>query len=100
MPNLVRFEPAMPSPAVRIRLIERSLRCFALGSFSLIPLIGLPLAVLAILLHFQVWAESEKEWNPARRYLFAGFYLAWFGALVSLGALALFVLVLIDALDF
>jgi len=57
---------------------------------SLIPLVGLGLALLAIRLHFQTWAESGGNWNPAKSYLLGGFCLAWLGILFSLGAVALF----------
>jgi len=80
----------MPANTDRIRLIERSLRCFVYGLLSLIPLVGLGLAVLAIRLHSLTWAESGGDWNPAKRYLLGGFCLAWLGTLLSLGALALF----------
>jgi hypothetical protein len=80
----------MPPNTDRIRLIERSLRCFVYGLLSLIPLVGLGLALLAIRLHFRTWAESGGDWNPAKRYLLGGFCLAWLGVLLSLGAMALF----------
>lgn len=91
---------AVRSPGDRIRLIERSLRCFVFGLLSLIPLLGLGPAILAIHLHFKVWSESGAEWNPGRRYAIAGFCLAWIGLLLSLGDLALFVLALIEHFSF
>lgn len=76
------------------------MRCFVFGLFSLIPLIGLGLAVLALWLHFKVWAESGHEWNPASLYLKLGFALALLGALVSLAAAALFLGALIQGFNF
>ncbi len=90
----------MPSPAERIDLIERSLRCFVYGWLSLIPLIGLAMALIAIGLHFKTGSDTGDGWNPARRYLLAGSYLAWIGVLISVGALALFVMVLMNRYDF
>lgn len=90
----------MQSPAERIHLIERSLRCFVYGLLSLIPFVGLGFAALTIRLHFKTWAEAGNRWNPARRYLTAGFCLAWLGVLVSVGGLALFVAVLIKQYGF
>ncbi|HUL51300.1 MAG TPA: hypothetical protein VLU94_01820 [Candidatus Nitrosotalea sp.] len=90
----------LQDPSERIRLIERSLRCFVYGWFSLIPLLGLGMAVTALGLHFKTWADTGDSWNPARRYLFAGFILAWIGVLISIGGLALFVLVLIKHYEY
>jgi hypothetical protein len=90
----------MQGPTERIQLIEGSLRCFVYGILSVIPLFGLGFAVLALRMHFKTWAETAEGWNPARRYLLAGFGLAWIGALISVGALALFVLVLIEHYGF
>jgi len=90
----------MQTPFERIQLIERSLRCFVFGLLSLIPLAGLGLAILAIRMHFGIWADGGREWNPARRYLDGGFCLAWLGILVSLGAIGLFLVFLILHYDF
>jgi len=80
----------MQMPVDRIRLIERSLRCFVFALLSLLPLIGLGLALLAIRLHWQTWAVNDGVWNPARSYLLGGFCLACLGFLLSLVAIALF----------
>ena len=90
----------MQKPVERIRLIERSLRCFVYGILSLIPFVGVGFAVLALELHFKTWAETGDGWNPARRYLLAGFCLAWLGILVSVGGLVSFVVVLINHYGF
>jgi hypothetical protein len=90
----------MQSPAERIQLIERSLRCFVYGMLSLVPLVGLGFAALTIRLHFKTWAEAGDRWNPAQRYLQFGFCLAWLGVLVSVGGLALFVVILIKQYEF
>ena len=84
----------MNDPAARIRLIEHSLRCFTLGLLSLIPVLGLVPGVLAIRVHFQVWSIEDREWNPAGRYLRAGFCLAWCGLILGLGFLSLGLLTL------
>ena len=90
----------MDSPEDRIRIIRQSLRCFTLGWLSLIPLIGLGLGVLAIVLHFKVWTGGGATWNPARPYLLWGFVLAWFGGLISMATLALFLLILMKNYGF
>lgn len=90
----------MHDPAHRIRLIERSLRCFVFGFLSLIPLIGLGPAVLAVSLHFKVWSESGTEWNPAIRYATAGFCLAWIGIAISVGGIGLFLKLVLNRYGF
>lgn len=79
----------MQTPADRIRLIHQSHRCFVLGLLSVLPLVGLVLAPLAIRLHLRAWSDAWAGWNPARRYWRAGYWLAWAGVAVSLIALAL-----------
>jgi len=88
-PLFPRDAKDMDDPASRIRLTERSLRCFVFGLLSLVPLVGLGPALLALGLHLKIWAERDDEWNPAKPYLIAGFCLAWLGILLSLGMLAL-----------
>ena len=85
----------MKEPAARIHLIEESLRCFMLGWLSLIPVLGLAPGVLAIRLHFLVWAGEDGGWNPAKRYLLAGLCLAWCGIAISIAALAVGLLILV-----
>jgi hypothetical protein len=79
----------MDTPADRIRVVEGSLRCFTCGCLSLIPVLGLVFSVLAILQHLLTRGEQAASWNPARRYLLAGYVLAWIGGLVWLGVLVL-----------
>ena len=90
----------MPTPADKVRVIEQSLRCFAFGLLSLIPLLGLPFAILAVVRHRNARSQGDREWNPAKPYLVWGFRLAWLGGLISLGALALFVISLTKFYDF
>ena len=78
----------MPTPADKVRVIQQSLRCFVFGCLSLIPLLGLPFAILAVVRHLDTWSQGDREWNPAKAYLVWGFGLAWLGGLISLGALA------------
>ena len=80
----------MATSADKVRVIEQSLRCFVFGCLGLIPLLGLPFAILAIIRHLNVWSQGDRDWNPAKPYLIWGFGLAWLGGLISLGALALF----------
>ena len=90
----------MPTPADKVRVIEQSLRCFVFGLLSLIPLLGLPFAILAVVRHRDAWSQADWEWNPAKAYLVWGLGLAWLGGLISLGGLAIFVIALAKLYDF
>lgn len=72
----------------RARIIERSLQCFVAAWFSLIPLLGVAPAVIALRLHRRVRGETGASWNPAARYAAAGFALAWLGLALSLLTIA------------
>ncbi|MDB6036290.1 MAG: hypothetical protein JWM99_131 [Verrucomicrobiales bacterium] len=74
-------------PVRRIRIIEASLRCFVLSWFSLIPLIGLFLGLLALSSCASARRNSRGEWNPAQHYLIAGFLVSGAGIILSLFAL-------------
>jgi hypothetical protein len=74
-------------PVRRIRIIEASLRCFALSWFSLIPLVGLFLGLLALSSCASARRNARGEWNPAQHYLIAGFFVSGAGMILSLLAL-------------
>jgi hypothetical protein len=59
-------------PMTKVEMIERSLRCFGYGLIALLPVVGLPLAVLAIGQYLRVKRGQGDMWNPAQRYLFWG----------------------------
>ena len=49
----------------QVRVIQRSLRCFAYGLIGVIPFFGFGLGWQAIQLHRQVAAETGERWQPA-----------------------------------
>ena len=57
----------------RVDLIERSLRAFWLSLPGLVPVFGLPFAILAMRELLRCRAAAS-EWNPARRYLLAAWW--------------------------
>ena len=67
----------------KVRVIKWSLRCFRLGWFSLVPILGIVPAAFAITSYGRAKAEAGAEWNPAARFLFWGCVLAWLGLAVS-----------------
>jgi hypothetical protein len=68
----------------RVELIHLSLRCFARGLLGLVPVIGFPFAVTAIMDYNRVLWQESAEWNPADRYLVWGVIFAGLGLLITL----------------
>lgn len=66
----------------RIAVIEDSLRCFAYGWLSCIPLVGVAYVFPAVRRFLQA-SRRKVEWNPARGYLAAGMLLTCAGWLVG-----------------
>lgn len=88
-------QPARVFEMDRVRVIERSLACFACGWLSLLPVLGIFAAIRGMILYHRARNEAGREWNPAGCYLACGFALAWLGSLVSvLSAGILFVLLI------
>jgi hypothetical protein len=63
----------------RIAVIRKSLAVFALGCVSLLPLVGLIPAIVALVFGGQIRGGYKDSWNPARRYLIAGRTMACIG---------------------
>ena len=63
----------------KIRMLQNSLRCFTCGLLGLLPVIGLPFALAALVLSGQVRAGQKKYWNAARPYWIWGFVSAMTG---------------------
>ena len=64
----MKAAPPMP----KIEMIERSLRCFEFGLLGLLPVIGIPMAILSAAQYRRVKRGQGDAWNPAHRYLFWG----------------------------
>ena len=75
--------------AAKIRMIQRSIRCFGCGLAGLIPLVGLPFAVLAMVYYAQAGLLQRRLWNPARPYQRCGLILSALGILGSLAIAAM-----------
>lgn len=69
-------------PAVRIRIIKNSLRCFGCGLLGLLPVIGFPFAIAALVLAGKVRVSQQQSWNPAETYRVWGVMLATAGILL------------------
>ena len=72
------------APLVKIKMIEGSLRCFAMGLVGVLPFIGIPFAVVAINDFRKVFFNRSNYWNPAEIYLRVGMACATAGILLDL----------------
>jgi hypothetical protein len=63
-------------PLTKIEMIERSMRCFVLGLFGLLPVIGIPMALMALRESSRVKFGQGAMWNPANRYRVWGGFCA------------------------
>ena len=78
----------------KVRLIERSIRCQALGWSGVVPVLGVIPAVIAIVLYHRAAKEAGGYWNPAGPCARQGWMLSWIGlglsvVLVAVGGAAL-----------
>lgn len=64
-------------------MLRRSLRCFALGWWSLVPVLGLIPAALAFADFRAVVLRKGRRWNAARTRLLLGAILAGLGVLLT-----------------
>ena len=68
----------------QVQVIERTLRCYHAGWWSLVPILGLAPAAVAFYYFARVHVGTRDEWNPARSQLKAGLMLATIGSGLSL----------------
>lgn len=66
-------------------MLRRSMRCFVLGWWSLVPVLGVVSAMLAFADFRAVVLHKGWRWNAARLRLMVGAWLAGIGLLLSLG---------------
>ena len=89
--------PAGPDGSIdrKIAFIQSSLRCFVLSLVGLIPVLGIPCAVAAIIRSSVLARAAGKDWNPATRYLNAAGRIGLLGLLSTtafLTVICLFIL--------
>jgi hypothetical protein len=73
-------------PLTKMEMIERSLSCFHWGLLGLLPVIGIPMAIVSLVHYRRVKLGQGDRWNPAERYLFWGGICARFQLMVFLVA--------------
>ena len=69
---------------LKTQMLQRSLRCHALGWWGLVPVLGLVPAMLAFAEFRAVVLRKGGLWNAARPQLLLGAWLAGVGILFSL----------------
>jgi len=75
--------PASSTSGDRVEIIQRSLRCFTMGLIGLLPVLGVPFAIIAVSNFFRIKRIAGGEWNPAQTYLTWGLATALSGLFLS-----------------
>ena len=77
---------------IKIQMLKSSLECFVFGLLGLLPLIGFPFAVVALVISGKVRACQKKNWNAAKPYWIGGVACSCVGILLwgAVGILILF----------
>ena len=70
----------------RARAIDLSIWCCVLGAVSLLPVLGLPAALVSFGFYRSARRTFAGAWNPAEMQLAVGFALAWIGLFIALVA--------------
>ncbi len=68
----------------KIELIQRSLRAFGFGLPGIVPFLGTPFAIIALVQNSRIKRRGRGLWNPAARYLFWGVICARFGTTLTI----------------
>ena len=74
----------------KVLAIQAALRCFTCGLLSLIPMLGIPFALAAMLFHAKASGLAPDDWHVARRYAMLGMLFAALGLLLNVTAIVWF----------
>jgi len=66
----------------KIQMLRSSLECFICGLLGLLPLIGFPFAVVALVISGKVRVRQKNFWNAAELYWIAGIMCGSLGILL------------------
>jgi hypothetical protein len=75
----------------KIKMLKGSLRCFAYGLLSLVPVFGFPFTFRTLWISGQVRSQEKHFWNAARPYRIWGVACAALGAVFWSGILAIII---------
>jgi hypothetical protein len=70
-----------PAPEAKIRMFKSSSNCLVCGLLGLLPVIGLPFAIAALVIAGKVRAQERNLWNAARPYRIGGVVSAAVGTI-------------------
>jgi len=73
-----------PPAMDKIELIQRSLRAFGFGLPGIVPFLGTPFAIIALVQNSRIKRRGRGLWNPAQRYLWWGAVCARIGVTLTL----------------
>jgi hypothetical protein len=62
----------MTEAEIKIQMLKRSMRCFALGLLAALPVLGFAFGILALIAGGQARAAEKNYWNAARPYRIFG----------------------------
>lgn len=68
--------------SVKLKMMKASTRCLGLGLLGLLPLIGVPFALLGLWSSFKARRLEKYFWNPAKPHRIIGLICAALGGLV------------------
>ncbi len=68
--------------AMKIKMMQTSMRCLVLGMLGLLPIIGAPFALAALWASYSARKFEVQFWNPAKPQRIMGLICAAVGALI------------------
>jgi len=68
----------------KIVMLKSSLRAFTLGVMGLVPVIGMPMALMALVCFRRACLAQRGNWNPARPFLVFGLIYGTLGIIISM----------------
>ena len=71
-------------PMDKIELIQRSLSAFGCGLPGIVPFLGTPFAIVALMHNSRIKRRGGMLWNPAQRYLSWGSVCARIGLTLTI----------------
>jgi hypothetical protein len=71
----------------KVFAIRAALRCFTCGLLSLVPVLGIPFALAALVFHTKASGHAPDNWNVARRYATLGALFAALGLVLNVTAI-------------
>lgn len=71
----------MNNATAKIEMINASMKCFIFGLLALLPIIGIPFGIAALILSGRVHSGQKHFWNPARIYWTCGNICAFVGTI-------------------